>query len=156
MSADGAEPRHPHLDHLKQQVDAEVQEARRRAHDARDRVRVAAIEAELETGRREETLEEARAGVVRRTIRICVGSAVLLVGVVLVVLPGPGLLVVALGLGLLARDVVWAERLLVRLRRRLPQDADGRVPKPMIATGVAVALAAATASIWLTLDRPWG
>jgi uncharacterized protein (TIGR02611 family) len=113
------------------------------------RLRAAAIEAELETGRREETPEQARAGVIRRLIRICIGSFLLVVGVLLLVLPGPGWLMIAIGLGILARDVAWAERLLERVRDRLPEDEEGNVPKPIIITSVALALAAAAASLWL-------
>ncbi|OWY62199.1 hypothetical protein B7486_59725, partial [cyanobacterium TDX16] len=60
---------HPQLDHLKHEVEEEVELARRRAHDARLRLEQAAIEAELASGKREETLEEARAGVVKRLVR---------------------------------------------------------------------------------------
>jgi hypothetical protein len=42
----------------------------------------------------------------------------------MLVLPGPGLLVIVAGLTLLAVDYVWARRLLLTARRRL--DAAGR------------------------------
>ena len=69
------------------------------------------VEAEFETGYREETREEARRGVVTRLLRMIPGhwspsSADNMP------LPGPGLLVVAVGLGILSRDVAWADRLL--------------------------------------------
>ena len=41
-----------------------------------------------------------------------VGTAVVLVGIFLIPLPGPGWLIVFLGLGILATEFVWAERLL--------------------------------------------
>jgi len=40
------------------------------------------------------------------------GATLVLVGVVLLVLPGPGLLVIIAGLAILATEFVWAERLL--------------------------------------------
>jgi len=44
------------------------------------------------------------------------GSTLILVGVVLLVLPGPGLLLIALGLAVLATEFVWAQALLHRVR----------------------------------------
>jgi uncharacterized protein (TIGR02611 family) len=68
--------------------------------------------------------------IVRRVILIVVGFTLLLGGMVMSVplVPGPGLLVVAGGLAILAVEFVWARRLLervktesVRLRDRLKQ-----------------------------------
>jgi hypothetical protein len=153
---------HPHLDHLrdevhhlKEEVDEEIVEARTRAQQARSRVGSAAIEAELATGKREETAEEARAGVIKRLVRMSIGSFLLFAGLLMMVLPGPGLLVIAIGLGILARDVAWAERLLERVRKRLPQDEEGGVSKPVIATSVVIALAAIAGSIYLTFNSPF-
>lgn len=53
----------------------------------------------------------------RRVLRIGAGFALLLLGVVLLVGPGPGWLVILLGLALLAVDFVWARRLLNRLKQ---------------------------------------
>ncbi|MFZ0640753.1 MAG: PGPGW domain-containing protein [Candidatus Acidiferrales bacterium] len=53
----------------------------------------------------------------RRALRISGGFALLAVGVVLLVGPGPGWLVILLGLGLLAVDFIWARRLLDRMKR---------------------------------------
>jgi uncharacterized protein (TIGR02611 family) len=54
---------------------------------------------------------------VRRVLRIVVGFTLLLVGVVMIVTPGPGWLVIFLGLGLLAAEFVWARRLMDRMKR---------------------------------------
>jgi hypothetical protein len=88
----------------------------------------AAIEAELETGRREEDEAEARASLLVRAIRVSAGLVVLLLGLALLVLPGPGMVVVAGGLSILAIDVPFARRLLHKVRSRLPQDDDGGMP----------------------------
>jgi len=155
VSADAEHPEdHPH--HLKDELEEELHQARSRAHQARLRVQEAAIQAELATGKKEESREEARAGVIKRTIRMGVGFAVLFAGLLMMVLPGPGLLVIAIGLGILSRDVAWAERLLERVRERLPQDEEGGVSKPVIATSVVIALAAVAGSIFLTFNPPWG
>src|SRR5918999_6449599 len=49
---------------------------------------------------------------------------VVLAGLAMLVLPGPGLLVIALGLGILALEFAWAERLLERTVDRLEQGAE--------------------------------
>jgi uncharacterized protein (TIGR02611 family) len=47
------------------------------------------------------------------------GVAVIVVGIVLLPLPGPGWLIIFAGLGLLATEYPWAARLLTRVRDRL-------------------------------------
>jgi uncharacterized protein (TIGR02611 family) len=54
---------------------------------------------------------------VRRVFRIVAGFTLLLVGIVMIVTPGPGWLVIFLGLGLLAAEFVWARRLMDRMKR---------------------------------------
>lgn len=127
-----------------------------RRHEVRDllgRVERAAVEAELETGRREATAEQARRHVLFRAGRVTAGLVVTAVGVVLLALPGPGLLMVAAGLAILSRDVPFAERLLVRVSARLPADADGRVPRHLVAGGIGVSALAVGGSLWWTLLR---
>jgi len=119
----------------------------------RDRLREAAIEAEYETGVREDTEEEARASIHVRLARMSFGTLVLLVGIVLIPLPGPGWLTVAAGLAILAKDVAWAERALERVRRRLPADADGAVDKRVVFLSLAVALVFTAGSTWWTFLR---
>jgi len=53
----------------------------------------------------------------RRLIVAVVGGTVLLIGLALLVLPGPAFLVIPLGLGILATEFVWARRLLRREKR---------------------------------------
>ncbi len=55
----------------------------------------------------------------RRAVVALVGGTVLLVGIALVVLPGPASLVVPLGLAILATEFVWARRLLTRIKDKL-------------------------------------
>ena len=57
------------------------------------------------------TLQQAK-----RLIVIVVGSTVLLMGIAMIVLPGPAVLVIPVGLGVLATELVWARRLLNKLR----------------------------------------
>jgi len=130
--------RHPHVEHL---------------HERMEVLEEAAIAAEMETGRREETVEEARRSLVKRTARICAGLVVTGFGVLLLILPGPGLLVVAAGLVILAQDVPFAARLLEKVRARLPADSDGKIPKHMIVSGIGVSLVAVAGSVWWTFLR---
>ena len=55
---------------------------------------------------------------VRRLIVLIVGVAVVLAGVLMLVLPGPGILVILLGLAILSTEFAWAERLLRHARER--------------------------------------
>ena len=118
-----------------------------------NRFEEAAIEAEFETGFREETREAARRGVVTRLLRMTAGTLVTILGVIMLPLPGPGLLIVAIGLGILSRDVAWADRLLQIVRKRLPSDSDGRLPRSSFVTMVVMALAGITFSVWFTFVR---
>lgn len=60
-----------------------------------------------------ETIRQAR-----RLIIAVVGGTLVLIGIVMIVTPGPGWLVILLGLSVLAAEFVWARRLLRRLKRK--------------------------------------
>jgi uncharacterized protein (TIGR02611 family) len=93
--------------------------------------------------RREKHLERSR--IVRIVVAIF-GFLVVLAGLAMLVLPGPGLLVIAIGLGILALEFVWAERLLERTVDKLDEatDAVKRSSRKQQALGVVLlALAAA-------------
>jgi uncharacterized protein (TIGR02611 family) len=53
-----------------------------------------------------------------------IGFAVLLAGVAMLVLPGPGIVVILAGLAILATEYVWAERMLAEAKRRAMQAKD--------------------------------
>lgn len=53
----------------------------------------------------------------KRLIKIVFGFTLLAIGVALLVLPGPGWLIIAFGLALLAGEYVWARKLLDRLKQ---------------------------------------
>ena len=48
----------------------------------------------------------------KRVIKVVIGFTLLLIGVVLIVLPGPATLVIPIALAILAGEFVWAKRLL--------------------------------------------
>lgn len=54
---------------------------------------------------------------VRKVIVAIVGSTVLLLGLAMVILPGPAVVVIPLGLAILATEFVWARRWLQRTRQ---------------------------------------
>ena len=51
-----------------------------------------------------------------RLIVLVVGGTLLLIGVAMIVLPGPAFVVIPAGLAVLATEFLWARRLLVRVR----------------------------------------
>jgi tellurite resistance protein TerC len=59
---------------------------------------------------------------IKRLIKIVVGFTVLAAGIAMLVLPGPGWLVIAVALAILAGEYVWARNLLNRLK-----DAGNRI-----------------------------
>jgi tellurite resistance protein TerC len=54
---------------------------------------------------------------VRRVIVSVIGATVLLIGVALLVLPGPAFIVIPVGLAILASEYAWARRWLRKVRR---------------------------------------
>ena len=122
-------------------------------HPRWEALREAAIEAEFETGYREESVEEARASIHVRLARMTLGSLLLVAGVAMLALPGPGWLTIAGGLAILAKDGAWAERALERVRRRLPSDEDGSVSTRVVVLSVIIAVVAVAGSVWWYLIR---
>ena len=53
---------------------------------------------------------------VMRFMRLVIGGTVLVLGILLLVLPGPAFIVIPLGLAILAGEFVWARVLLRRAR----------------------------------------
>ena len=52
----------------------------------------------------------------KRIVVAIVGFTVLLLGVVMIVLPGPAFIIIPLGLAILATEFVWAQRLLTKAK----------------------------------------
>ena len=63
--------------------------------------------------------------VARRIAVTAVGSTVLAVGVALIVLPGPALIVIPVGLAILSMEFAWARLWLQRVRRKISSQAAG-------------------------------
>jgi uncharacterized protein (TIGR02611 family) len=56
---------------------------------------------------------------IKRIFIAIVGFTVLLIGIAMIVLPGPAILVIPLGLTILATEFVWARRLLKKVKSKL-------------------------------------
>ena len=79
------------------------------------------------------------------------GLAIVALGLVLVPFPGPGWLVVFLGLAVWASEFEWAQRLLQRARRTLKAWTELLEPQPWWVKGLVllVTIAAVAAIFWL-------
>ena len=55
----------------------------------------------------------------RRAVILVVGLSVLIVGVIMLVTPGPAFIVIPAGLALLATEFLWARRLLERMKETI-------------------------------------
>ncbi|MGQ0844506.1 MAG: PGPGW domain-containing protein [Sporichthyaceae bacterium] len=73
----------------------------------------------------------------RKIVLTVVGGAVTLVGIAMMVLPGPGLIVIVLGLWILAQEFDWAERRLDKIQGKA-MEAVQASGASMLKTGVAV------------------
>ncbi|MCG2708966.1 MAG: PGPGW domain-containing protein [Thermodesulfovibrionales bacterium] len=63
----------------------------------------------------------------RRVIVAVVGFTVLLIGLAMIVLPGPAFIVIPVGLGILAIEFAWARRLLKRVKYKIQNLRKGGV-----------------------------
>jgi uncharacterized protein (TIGR02611 family) len=64
--------------------------------------------------------------IVKHVIVSVVGATVLLIGVALLVLPGPAFIVIPIGLAILATEYAWARRWLRKVRRIASNVVPGR------------------------------
>jgi uncharacterized protein (TIGR02611 family) len=80
-----------------------------------------------------------------------VGAAVVVLGIILIPLPGPGWLIVFAGLAILATEFVWAERLLAFARRKVHGWTEWAKAQSLLVRGLIglVGLAFVAAALWL-------
>jgi uncharacterized protein (TIGR02611 family) len=87
------------------------------------------------------------------------GFTVVLIGLALLVLPGPGLLVMAFGFAMLALEFAWAERVLERTLDRMTRTTQavtrGNRALKALSTAAAVAGLAALIAVALYFDVPF-
>lgn len=66
----------------------------------------------------------------KRIVVAIIGVSVLLVGVVMLIAPGPAFIVIPMGLAILSIEFAWARQWLARLRRTISrQQAEGRAAR---------------------------
>ncbi len=58
-------------------------------------------------------------GHAKRLVVIVIGFTILAAGVAMIVLPGPAIVVIPVGLAVLATEFIWARKLLVTVKERI-------------------------------------
>jgi uncharacterized protein (TIGR02611 family) len=87
-----------------------------------------------------------------------VGFALLVIGALLMVLPGPGILLIVAGFAVLATEYVWARRLLRKARQQATKVQEAAVASPVRTAGsvaFALVLVAIGVAMLLVDDVPW-
>ena len=67
---------------------------------------------------------------VKRLVVGLIGFTVLVIGVAMIVLPGPAIIVIPIGLGILATEFIWAKSLLRRVKQRITKNNKGKGVPP--------------------------
>jgi uncharacterized protein (TIGR02611 family) len=82
-----------------------------------------------------------------------IGLLVVLVGIVLLVVPGPGWVVIFVGIGIWATEFAWAKSLLTFVQRKVKEFTTwvGRQPRGLTAAIVGAAVVIVGAIAWLAL-----
>ncbi len=55
----------------------------------------------------------------KRIIIAVIGTTILIIGILLIVLPGPAFIVIPIGLSILATEFIWAKRLMEKFKEKL-------------------------------------
>ncbi len=61
---------------------------------------------------------------IRRLVVGVVGGTVLLIGIIMIVTPGPAVVVIPMGLAILATEFIWAKTLLLKVKEKLKKAAE--------------------------------
>jgi tellurite resistance protein TerC len=56
---------------------------------------------------------------IKRIVILIIGCSVILIGIAMIVLPGPAIVVIPIGIGILATEFVWAGKVLNIIKQRL-------------------------------------
>lgn len=64
---------------------------------------------------------------VKRLIIGVIGITILIIGVVMIVLPGPATVVIPIGLGVLATEFIWARRLLKKVKDKIKRNTKNKM-----------------------------
>jgi divalent metal cation (Fe/Co/Zn/Cd) transporter len=102
---------------------------------------------------------ENKGGLGRRILITVAGLALCVAGVGLLILPGPGLLLLLGGLVLLANEYAWARRMTAPVRRQAMRSAEQSVASPLRISATALCGLALVAAgiVWILLPSlPFG
>ena len=64
-------------------------------------------------------------GQAKRLVVVVIGFTILTAGIAMIVLPGPALVVIPIGLAILATEFIWARKLLVTVKERIERFRKG-------------------------------
>ena len=64
-------------------------------------------------------------GQAKRLVVIVIGFTILVAGIAMIVLPGPAIIVIPVGLAVLATEFIWARKLLVTVKERIERMRKG-------------------------------
>lgn len=64
-------------------------------------------------------------GQTKRLVIIVIGFTILAAGIAMIVLPGPAIVVIPVGLAILATEFIWARKLLVAVKERIERIRKG-------------------------------
>lgn len=117
-------------------------------HERIELLKEAALQAEYATGRHEETEEQAKRHIAIRVATIAIGFVVLIGGLAMMILPGPGIVGIIAGLGILSRELAWAERMLEYAKEKARVDELKEQPKWVQVLAWIGTIAAIGASAW--------
>ena len=59
----------------------------------------------------------------KKIVVTIIGFTILVLGIILIVFPGPAFIVIPIGLGILATEYVWAKNLFEKLKSRLHKNS---------------------------------
>lgn len=59
----------------------------------------------------------------KRMIVAVIGFTLLLIGIVMIILPGPAFIIIPVGLAILSTEFIWAEKLLKKVKSKFKKDA---------------------------------
>lgn len=62
----------------------------------------------------------------KRAVVIVVGFTILVAGIAMIVLPGPAVVVIPIGLAILATEFIWARKLLDKVKERIDRLKNGK------------------------------
>lgn len=61
----------------------------------------------------------------KRLIVIVIGFTILAIGIAMIVLPGPAVVVIPIGLAILATEFIWARKMMVTVKERIERMKKG-------------------------------